>query len=313
MKTTILSFIMIVLVSAKLFSQEQQSKPEQQSAAPSKVPLLSSFESSYAYSPFKVNGKDMNIQQASATLTFPLINSLQNGKFDFLLAGISYNGLFLSGAGSTFGGSQFHSFSVPLTFQKSLSSKYALIASFVPMLSSDLKDISGDDMTYTGALLLKIRKSDKFTYSVGVAYSKQLFGSVLVPVVGVDWQINEKLSYSATLPLSEKLKYQLSTKSAFGVNADFGIGGGTYRLSKKMNSDYFQVQQIKTGLFYDYTLSKNFSISASAGYNFKQQLDLYSKDEKVNWVPFNDLNKRVPLAETKKPGATVQTGFSYRF
>ena len=98
-----------------------------------------------------------------------------------------------------------------------------------------------------------------------------------------------------------------------GINIDFGIGGGSYRLSKKMNSDYFQAQQFKTSLFYEYMLAKNFSINVSAGYNFTQQLDLYSKDQKVNWAPFNNLNKRVPLAELKKAGVAVQTGINYRF
>lgn len=313
MKTIILSFIAIVLISFKLSAQDQKSAPVEQTAAASSAPALGSFESSYAYSPFTFDGKKMNIQQVGGTLTLPVINHLKDGKLDFLLIGVGYNGLFLSGFGSQFGGSAFHSFSAPITFQKALSSKYAIVASFIPTLSSDLKDISGDDMLYSGAVMLRVRSSDKFSYSVGAAYSKQFFGSVLIPVVGIDWQITDKLSFSGTLPVSQKLNYQLSGKSAFGIDADFGIGGGTYRLSKKMNSDYFQVQQLKASLFYKYAISKSFSIEASGGYNFMQQLDLYSKDEKVNWVPFNDLNKRVPITELKKTGIAVQTGFSYRF
>jgi hypothetical protein len=313
MKTRILSLIVIVLVSFKLSAQTQPSTPVQQSP-PAPVNLqLGSFEADYTYSPFKVNGKDMNIQQVNGTLTLPVYSKMQNGKLDFFLAGVGYSGLFLSGMGSEFEGSKFHSFSVPLTFQKSFSPKYALIVSVIPSLSSDLKDISGEDMLYSGAAMLRIKKSDKFSYSIGAAFSKQFFGTLLVPIIGIDWKISDKLSFSGTLPVSEKLKYQLSNKSATGINIDFGIGGGSYRLSKKMNSDYFQAQQFKTSLFYEYMLAKNFSINVSAGYNFTQQLDLYSKDQKVNWAPFNNLNKRVPLAELKKTGVAVQTGINYRF
>jgi len=313
MKTRILSLIVIVLVSFKLSAQTQQSTPVQQSTPAPAALQLGSFQTDYTYSPFTIKGKDMNIQQVNGMLTLPLYNKLQNGKLDFFLVGVGYSGLFLSGMGSEFGGSKFHSFSIPLTFQKSFSPKYAMIVSVIPSLSSDLKDISGDDMLYSGAAMLRIRTSDRFSYSIGAAFSKQFFGTLLVPIVGIDWKISDKLSFSGTLPVSEKLKYQLSGKSAMGINIDFGIGGGSYRLSKKMNSDYFQVQQFKTSLFYEYMLAKNFSINASAGYNFTQQLDLYSKDQKVNWAPFNNLNKRVPLAELKKTGVAIQTGINYRF
>ncbi|MDN5287917.1 MAG: hypothetical protein JWR38_4191 [Mucilaginibacter sp.] len=256
----------------------------------------------------------MNIQQVNANLALPLYKNLHDGKLDFFLVGVGYSGLFLSGTGDEFGGTKFQSISVPLTFQKAFSPKYALIVSVVPTISSDLKDVSGDDMIYSGAAMLRIRKSATFSYSIGVAYSKQFFGSVLVPIFGIDWKISDKLSYSGTLPVADKLNYQLSAKSAFGLKNGFGIGGGSYRLSKKMNSDYFQVQQFRSMLFYNYALAKNFSIEVSGGYNFVQKLDLYDKDQKVNWVPFNNLDKRGdPLTELKKTGIAVQAGINYRF
>lgn len=313
MKTVILYLIVIVLISFELSVQAQQNTPLQQSAPAPATPQLGSFQTDYTYSPFTYNGKDMNIQQVNGTLTFPLINKLKDGKLDFLLVGAGYSGLFLSGTGTQFGETKFHTLSVPVTFQKAFSPKYALIVSFIPAISSDLKDISSDDMLYTGAVMLKIRKSASFSYSIGAAFSKQFFGTLLVPVIGVDWNINDKLSFTGTLPVSEKLNYQLSAKNAIGMSIDFGIGGGSYRLSKKMNSDYFQVQQFKSSLYYQYMFAKNFSVTVSAGYNFTQQLDLYSKDQKVNWAPFNDLNKRVPLAELKKTGVALQTGINYRF
>lgn len=303
----------MALVTIKYKSDAQESKPLQQTSEAAIHPPIGSFEADYSYSPFKINNKDANIQQVNAQLTVPLYNTLKDGKYDFFLAGVGYNGLLLSGTGNRFGSSGFHSVSVSLTWQKAFSPKYALITSFTPTLSSDLKDISGEDMTYTGAVLFKIRKSATFSYSLGAAFSKQFFGTVLVPVVGVDWNISDKLTLSATLPVSEKLSYRLSRKSFIGINNDFGIGGGTYRLSQKMNSDYFQVRQVKTTLFYEYHLAGNFSVNINAGYNFGEQLDLYAKDQKVNWVPFNNLDKLKPIEQVKKNGLAVKTGINYNF
>ncbi|SDE33973.1 hypothetical protein SAMN05216464_105275 [Mucilaginibacter pineti] len=311
MKATTLQIITIFLTVFTLSVHAQQdSIPKPNSSF---KPQIGSFQADYAYSPFTVKGTKMNIQQVNTAVMLPVYNHFENGKLDFFLAGVNYNQLFLSGLGNDFGGTKFYSVSVPLIFQKSLSAKYALMVSLIPTLSSDMKDVSGDDMLYTAAAMLKIRTSAKFSYSIGAVYSRQFFGSLLLPIIGIDWNITDKLSLSGSIPVSEKLKYQLSSKSAFGINTDFGIGGGSYRLSKKMNSDYFQVQQMKSSLFYEYSLAKNFTIQASAGYNFTQRLDLYSKDQKVNWAPFNNLNNRVPLEELKKPGVTFQSGINYRF
>jgi hypothetical protein len=307
MKIKFLYFIAFVLSITHLTAQAQQDEQ-----APVHL-QLGSFSTQYSYSPFTVDGKKMNIQQVGGALTLPVFYTLKDNKLDFLLAGVNYNGLFLSGTGSQFGGTQFNSFSLPLTFQKSLSPKYALLATFIPTLSSDLKDVSGEDMLYSAAVMLRIRKSATFSYSIGAAYSRQFFGTVLIPIVGIDWNINDRWTFSGTLPVSEKIKYKLSNKSFTGVNADFSIGGGSYRLSNKTGSDYLQVQQLRGSLFYEYVPAKNFSIQISAGYNFSQKLDRYDKDQKVGLMPYHDPNKRVPLAELKKTGVAFQTGINYRF
>jgi len=309
MKATSSFYLIILLVSLMFTATAQQNKATDTAFKPQ----IGSLEAGYSYSPFTVNHKKMNIQQSTASVSVPLINNFKDGKLDFLLAGVSYSGLTLSGMEQSFNEKEFYAISVPITFQKSFSQKYALLVSAIPTLSSDLKDVSGEDMLYSGFAMLKIRTSKNFSYSVGAGYSRQFFGSILIPVIGIDWQISEKLSLSGTLPVSEKLKYQLSDKSIIGFSSDFGIGGGSYRLSKKTGSNYLQVQQYKNTLFYNYQLAKNFSVQISGGYNFVQKLDLYNKDQKVNWAPFNDLNKRVPLTELKKTGFTVESGISYRF
>nr|WP_067058705.1 DUF6268 family outer membrane beta-barrel protein [Mucilaginibacter sp. L294] len=308
MKTKVLYFIAFVLSAFQLKAQAQQTEE-----APAHL-KLGSFSTQYSYSPFTIDGKKMNIQQVGGSLTLPVFYTMKDNKLDFLLAGVEYNGLFLSGTGPQFGGTQFNSFSVPITFQKALSPKYALLASFIPTLSSDLKDVSGEDMLYSAAVMLRIRKSATFSYSIGAAYSRQFFGNVLIPIVGIDWNISDRWTFNGTLPVSEKIKYKLSNKSFTGVSADFSVGGGSYRLSEKTGSDYLQVQQLRGSLFYEYMPVKNFSIQISAGYNFSQKLDRYTKDQKVDGlVPYNSLNNRVPSAEIEKKGVAFQTGINYRF
>jgi hypothetical protein len=82
------------------------------------------------------------------------------------------------------------------------------LATFIPTLSSDLKDISGEDMLYSAAVMLKIRKSATFSYSIGAAYSRQFFGNVLLPVVGIDWNISDRWTFSGITACFRKNKIQ---------------------------------------------------------------------------------------------------------
>lgn len=308
-KASIIAVIVSVLFKLNVLAQE---KPVNQ---PAQMPALQlgSFKADYVYSPFKVNGEDIQVQQANAHLIFPLYSKLKDGKLDFFLTGISYTGLFVSGNTTDLGASAFHSFSIPLTYQKSFSDRYSLSVSFIPTLSSDMKDVSGEDMIYTGAAAFKVKVSEKFSYSVGVVYSKQFFGSLLLPLVGIDWQINNRLNLSGSLPISQRLKYNLSAKNAVGINNNLGIGGGTYRLTEQRNAPYFQTQQSKISLFYNYMPVRNFSIDFNAGYNYVQKLGLYDKDQKVGLAPFDSLDERIPLAELNNTGISVGVGINYRF
>ncbi|MFW0717549.1 DUF6268 family outer membrane beta-barrel protein [Pedobacter sp. N23S346] len=311
MKIKVSVLIAIVSVLFKLNVQAQEKSIQQGSTKPTLQ--LGAFKADYTYSPFNVNGEDVQAQQANTSLIFPLYSKLKDGKLDFLLAGIGYTGLFLSGNNTELGASAFHSLSIPISYQKSLSTRYSFSVTFIPTLSSDLKDISGEDMIYTGAAAFKVKVSERFSYSLGAVYSKQFFGALLLPLVGIDWQINNKLNLSGSLPVSQRLKYSLSAKNALGINNNLGIGGGTYRLSEEMNAAYFQAQQSKISLFYNYMPSKNFSIEFNAGYNYVQKLGIYNKDQKIDLAPFDSLDDRIPLRELNKTGISVGVGINYLF
>ncbi|WP_166924515.1 DUF6268 family outer membrane beta-barrel protein [Flavobacterium poyangense] len=312
MKTKVLFLFAIAFSFIQLTVLAQAVPAQEKIKALSPVPGLSSFKIDYSYSPFKINDENVNIQQVNTALTLPLYSKLEKGKLDFLVIGFGYSGFFLSNSSSLAEGN-FHSVSVPLTFQKAFSPKYALIISFIPMLASDLKVISAEDMTYTAAAMLKIRRSEMFSYSFGAAFSGQFFGTVLLPLVGIDWSPNKKLNFSGTLPVFAKVKYKLSENGVVGIGHEYRLIGGAYGLSNKINPAYFQAQQSKVQLFYIYAFTKNLSIEANAGYNYIQKLGYYDKNQKVDLIPFRDIDKRTPLALSQKASVAIGVGLNYKF
>ncbi|KQR66869.1 DUF6268 family outer membrane beta-barrel protein [Pedobacter sp. Leaf176] len=184
MKIKIALLIAVIWILLRLTSHAQERPSTQNFVKPSLQ--LGSFKADYTYSPFEIGGAEMSIQQSNASLILPVFSRLKEGKPDFLLSGIAYTGLFLHGNNVADDRSAFHSISVPLTYQKTFSKKHAISFSFIPTLSSDLKDISHEDFIYTGAVSLKVKHSESFVYSLGVVYSRQFFGSLFLPLIGID-------------------------------------------------------------------------------------------------------------------------------
>jgi hypothetical protein len=156
MKTLITTIFAVLLSCTAVFAQDIENTPIKQATSNLAVPGMGSFEINHQFSSFKVSGNKLKMNQLGGTLTLPVINKFKDGKFDFLLVGVGYNKLSLSGTENKFGTEDFHTLSLPITFQKSISEKYALVATFVPAISSDFKDISGEDMVYSAAFMLKI-------------------------------------------------------------------------------------------------------------------------------------------------------------
>ncbi len=52
-------------------------------------------------------------------------------------------------------------------------------------------------------------KSTTFQYKFGVYVNQEFFGTFVVPLVGLDWKVNERFQIFGTLPNSMKLHYQL--------------------------------------------------------------------------------------------------------
>jgi Domain of unknown function (DUF6268) len=52
-------------------------------------------------------------------------------------------------------------------------------------------------------------KSPTFKYKLGMYINQEFFGTFVVPLIGLDWKVNERFQIFGTLPNSMKLHYQL--------------------------------------------------------------------------------------------------------
>lgn len=151
-------------------------------------------------------------------------------------------------------------------------------------------DVGANDFGFSGGINAMWRYSPSLTWRFGFMASPDSDIPVL-PMVGVDWQINEQFNLRLLFP-QPRLTYQPNERWNFytGMN----MVGSTFRASESLgdsiglsqyNDALGTYRDIRLGGGVGYQLTKRFSIEVEAGYSVSRQIDYTRIDEKVEFDP----------------------------
>lgn len=126
-------------------------------------------------------------------------------------------------------------------------------------LSSDLKEVTDahwqSGLTYVASLI----KSPELVYNFGIYYNDAPFGEWLFPLIGVDWQVNDKIYLSTTLLVSLLVDYELAERYHIGLS--IASSGKSFVLSDFLGekdsyitsiSEDFPYTNFRTQIYLDY-------------------------------------------------------------
>jgi len=150
-----------------------------------------------------------------------------------------------------------------------------------------------------GAVLFTHNFSSTFGMKAGLYYNRELFGNYFIPLLGFDWQPNDRLFVWGLLPQSATLDYRFTNNIHGGIN--YYSPQDSYRL--KGDNAYFFVLEVQLRLFVDYYIPKTpLAITAEAGHTMLRNYLYY------------DYSKN-PNEEVIKPteSAIFRIGLSWRF
>ena len=158
----------------------------------------------------------------------------------------------------------------------------ALQVFFSPRLMSDFKFIDGSHFQYGGMVLYEKLFSDKLKMGFGAMYNQEFFGPYLVPLINLNWQINDHWSISGLIPVYAKIKYTINDRlnvglSHFGLTTSYRLGEADYR------GDYMERKSIDEALFARYRLVGNIYIEGRFGYALGRSYAQYEADQKVDF------------------------------
>jgi hypothetical protein len=165
--------------------------------------------------------------------------------------------------------------------------KNSWLGTFHTSMVEDNYTISSPGLRYTGAILYKRKKSDRFSYHIGVTYSYVFGQGFVLPLLGFQTPINKKTLLIANLPLSISILSRPDNKTAalFYIRA---VGNEHKYSSTGFLPDSvvtetlkFRISSIQLGLTGKFNAGRHFLFTARTGFNFGTKLDMLDENTKL--------------------------------
>ena len=150
------------------------------------------------------------------------------------------------------------------------SPKWSTTLMAIPRLSSDLSSsVSSNDFQIGGIALATYKKKETLKYSFGAYYNSEFFGTYCMPLLGIDWNINNKWNLFGTLPINLNLEYKMN--KVVHAGAGLNLLTNSYRVE---NADFLRIDDYNAKFILDLYLTKNQVISMEAGHSLFRQYRL---------------------------------------
>lgn len=151
-----------------------------------------------------------------------------------------------------------------------------------PRLMTDFHGVDGDHFQLGGIFMYEKRFRETLKMSFGAMYNQEFFGPYLVPLINLDWKINDKWSVNGLFPIYGKVKYQFNDRldggwSHFGLITTYRLGHPDYQ------GDYLERKSIDETLYLRFKLAGDFFLEGRAGYALGRSYKQYEADQKVDF------------------------------
>lgn len=164
---------------------------------------------------------------------------------------------------------------VRIGYIKQLNENWSATLMAVPQFNGEWGDIDAGETQIGGLVMLNWKKSDTRQYKFGFFANPHLFGTFLLPLVGLDWRLGERWQLFGTLPFTATASYKASEKLRAGF--DFAANIVTYRYG---NSDYLEKATNELSVFMDVQTIGNLVLRLQGGYSIGREYKRYLKGDR---------------------------------
>lgn len=157
---------------------------------------------------------------------------------NIFLVGVSYGRLSFELKGDNNPDINLSATSIQLGMVKKWNDKWRTLALIIPKISSDFGELSVKDYQLGGTMLMTKTVNNTFSYKFGLYYNREFFGHFFIPLIGVEWKLNDRVNIFGVLPGNMNMEYRL--KENFYSGIAYKSLTTSYRLSEKMQNKYIR-------------------------------------------------------------------------
>ena len=164
--------------------------------------------------------------------------------------------------------SEYHyGLALPLSFLKTIpNSNWSVLTTAIVRMNDE--NINREGQWQFGGILLGSYHANKdLTYKMGIYLNSEFFGLFVIPLLGIDWQINDRTNLFGVLPASLTLEYKLGRQ--FYTGAVFRTFTNSYH---DTGPNYIRIDENQLGFFLDYYPAKKILLNLEAGHSILRKI-----------------------------------------
>jgi len=178
-------------------------------------------------------------------------------------------------------------------------SKWSLM--LLPFIKTNGEELFAENtLQYGGVILFNHQRRPQQKFKFGVYMNQEFFGLYVMPLLGVDWRLNDRDNIFGVLPGFLTVEHQINENFYSGIR--FRAPVSSYRLT---SGEYLRLDDNQISLFIDYYLARHFCITLEPGFGILRRVrtginkDDYLTDEHWGDGPFIKLSAayRIRLEE----------------
>lgn len=270
---------------------------------------------SYLLSPnnqFDNSEDETNIQEAILNLTLPVPINEDNA----LVLG-AYTEIIQTRLDPGAGFSQLYTINPKIGLSTKYGFRWSSNILVLPKISSDLaQPLSGEDWQIGVIALMKYKKRKSLQYRFGFYYNSEIFGPLIVPILGMYYQSKDKkYQVNLNLPLLADANMRIGRNTRLGVNF-YGIVR-TYNLDDQVYGTDAYVTKISNEphAYLQFRLGQNILLETMVGYSIGRSYRVFRQDDGLDFaisaLRFGD--DRSQLNTDFSDGLLIRGRLSYRF
>jgi hypothetical protein len=161
---------------------------------------------------------------------------------------------------------RYYSIALPVSLLKKLNQKWSLLFTGIIRKNDSLFGMNMKGQI-GGAVLSSHKVTEKLTLKFGAYVNGEYFGLFVMPLAGIDWQINTSDCIFGVLPGNITYQHLLSRKLAYGIT--FRAQTNSYY---RPGRNYTRINENQLGAYLDMYLSKNIVFNLEAGHSLYRNI-----------------------------------------